>query len=87
MGIFSLYTGLIYNDIFSQSLHVWHSAWELKDEGENRKVGVSSGHVYPFGLDPGWHGADNYLIFTNSLKMKLAVVLGISHVGIFSHFC
>lgn len=84
MGLFSIYTGLMYNDIFSKALHIWHSGWTFA-ETNGTTVGVSSGHTYPFGLDPAWHGADNGLVFTNSYKMKMSVVLGVIHVRLFHH--
>lgn len=74
--MFSIYTGLIYNDVFSKSLHLFHSGWDFSEDG----TGVSNGHVYPFGLDPAWHVADNQLIFVNSYKMKMSIVLGVIHV-------
>ncbi|KAG9225878.1 hypothetical protein CCMSSC00406_0008406 [Pleurotus cornucopiae] len=76
MGMFSIYTGLIYNDVFSKSLHLFHSGWDFSEDG----TGVSNGHVYPFGLDPAWHVADNQLIFVNSYKMKMSIVLGVIHM-------
>lgn len=79
MGLFSMYTGLMYNDIFSKSLHIWHSGWNLTQSGMVM-VGEPNGHVYPFGLDPAWHGADNGLVFTNSYKMKMSIVLGVIHM-------
>ncbi|KAG2140977.1 V-type ATPase, V0 complex, 116kDa subunit family [Suillus bovinus] len=81
MGMFSVYTGLMYNDIFSKSLHIWHSGWDFPEPGSNGvSYAVSNGHMYPFGVDPAWHGADNGLVFTNSYKMKMSIVLGVIHM-------
>ncbi|KAI5793190.1 V-type ATPase, V0 complex, 116kDa subunit family [Geopyxis carbonaria] len=83
MGIFSIYTGLIYNDIFSKPLTLFASGWKYP---ENFKAGdlidavKVEGRVYPFGLDWAWHSADNALLFTNSYKMKLSIILGWVHM-------
>lgn len=79
MGLFSLYTGLVYNDIFSRTLHLWRSGWDWVDMN-GMEVGVPTGRVYPFGLDPAWRAADNGLVFSNSYKMKMSVVLGVIHM-------
>ncbi|KAF8487634.1 ATPase V0/A0 complex subunit [Gautieria morchelliformis] len=76
MGVFSMFTGLMYNDIFSKSLHIWRSGWDFSDP----QHGTPNGHVYPFGLDPAWHGADNALVFTNSYKMKMSIIIGVIHM-------
>ena len=80
MGAFSMYTGLMYNDVFSKSLHLWPSAWTFPATN-GTAVGVLNENRYPFGLDPGWHGSDNALVFSNSYKMKMSIVLGVIHVS------
>ncbi|KAF5127221.1 V-type proton ATPase subunit a [Metarhizium anisopliae] len=86
MAAFSLFTGLIYNDTFSKSLTLFDSAWMFKKpEGWRDKMVVSAtlnsdGYRYPFGLDWAWHGAENELVFNNSYKMKMSIVLGWAHM-------
>ncbi|KAJ3041171.1 H(+)-transporting V0 sector ATPase subunit a [Rhizophlyctis rosea] len=81
MGAFSIYTGLIYNDVFSRVMDLFGSRWHFVQPDPNvvRWHGVQEG-VYPFGIDPGWHGAENNLLFMNSYKMKMAIVIGIMHM-------
>jgi V-type H+-transporting ATPase subunit a len=81
MGLFSMFTGLIYNDIFSKSMALFGSSrwiWSSKSTGSALTVHQSG--VYPIGIDPGWHGAENALLFGNSYKMKLSIVLGVIHM-------
>ncbi|KHO11100.1 URE2 protein [Metarhizium robertsii ARSEF 23] len=86
LAAFSLFTGLIYNDTFSKSLTLFDSAWMFKKpEGWRDKMVVSAtlnsdGYRHPFGLDWAWHGAENELVFNNSYKMKMSIVLGWAHM-------
>uniref|UniRef100_A0A671WEW4 V-type proton ATPase subunit a n=1 Tax=Sparus aurata TaxID=8175 RepID=A0A671WEW4_SPAAU len=92
MGLFSIYTGLIYNDCFSKSLNIFGSGWSVKAMGkeqwENNRfltldpnvTGVFKG-PYPLGIDPIWNLASNRLTFLNSYKMKMSVILGIIHMS------
>ena len=87
MGFFAIYAGFIYNDMFSLGLNLFRSRWEFEGQEyyavENGAVAEptsdygSADSVYPFGLDPIWHVAQNELLFFNSFKMKLSVILGI----------
>jgi len=76
----------IYNDMFSLGLNLFRSRWnfDIQNEGEVEegteayltKYGDPN-KVYPIGLDPVWHVSQNELLFFNSFKMKLSVILGI----------
>jgi len=83
MGIFSMYTGLIYNDIFSRSLSLFPSQWywpKTIEEGHTYEADLDKVYRYPFGLDWIWHGTENELLFANSFKMKLSILLGWCHM-------
>ena len=83
MGVFSIYTGLIYNDAFSKSLTLFPSQWKWPQEfqeGQTVEAELKENYRYPFGLDWGWHGTDNELLFSNSYKMKLSILIGWAHM-------
>ncbi|WAQ95685.1 VPP1-like protein [Mya arenaria] len=89
MGLFSLYTGLIYNDIFSKSLNLFGSSWKFNYTQETLDGSFSlqmkpedifddaTTGAYPLGLDPVWQASINKITFTNSFKMKLSVIMGV----------
>ena len=54
MALFSIFTGFVYNDIFSLSLHLFKSGFDLPPVfSSNETVElIPNGHVYPFGFDP-----------------------------------
>ncbi|XP_054726243.1 V-type proton ATPase 116 kDa subunit a 1 isoform X2 [Anastrepha obliqua] len=91
MGVFSMYTGLIYNDVFSKSLNIFGSHWHVN---YNKTTVLNNKHLqlnpstidyegdpYPIGMDPVWQVATaNKIIFQNSYKMKISIILGVVHM-------
>jgi V-type H+-transporting ATPase subunit a len=75
MGMFSIYVGFIYNEVFSLPLPFWSQS-EWSDITTNAATARQSG-VYPFGIDPAWASTAVALSYTNSLKMKMAIVFGV----------
>ncbi|KAM4808858.1 V-type proton ATPase 116 kDa subunit a 2 [Rhinophrynus dorsalis] len=96
MGLFSVYTGLIYNDCFSKSMNLFGSSWNVSamfSSGEWRQEDLKNSHltlnpnvtgvvmgVYPIGIDPIWSLATNRLTFLNSFKMKMSIIVGVLHM-------
>ncbi|GAU98595.1 hypothetical protein RvY_09721-2 [Ramazzottius varieornatus] len=93
MGLFSIYTGIIYNDVFSKSINIFGSRWTANrsvydfqhhhpKEGDAFQMDPildyrNTSGPYPFGIDPAWMLADNKISFINSFKMKMSVILGV----------
>jgi len=108
MGLFSVYTGFIYNECFSRATTIFPSGWSVAAMAtqsgwsdaflaehplltlDPAVSGVFLG-PYPFGIDPVWSLAVNHLSFLNSFKMKMSIILGVTHMtfgvvlGVFNH--
>ena len=85
MGIFAMYCGFIYNDMFALGLNIFTVGWKEPVAGtkEFRRGGYLTSETYEpyiFGLDPTWKRAENDLNFQNSFKMKLSVIFGITQM-------
>uniref|UniRef100_A0AAR2JQK7 V-type proton ATPase subunit a n=1 Tax=Pygocentrus nattereri TaxID=42514 RepID=A0AAR2JQK7_PYGNA len=96
MGLFSIYTGAIYNECFSRGLTVFPSSWHVRPNAvfynwtytfrENTYLSLDPNVTgvftgpYPFGIDPIWGMANNHLTFLNSYKMKMSVIVGVIHM-------
>lgn len=75
MGLFSVYCGVIYNDFTSIPMEAFgHSCYNLS---KSQPIKVNDSCVYIVGVDPAWYMAHNELEYINSLKMKMAVILGV----------
>ncbi|KAJ8937443.1 hypothetical protein NQ314_011832, partial [Rhamnusium bicolor] len=90
MGLFSFYTGFIYNDMFSKSLNIFRTRWYVNNsrfdpdstatEFELLPKANYHGTPYFMGVDPVWQLAKNKIIFLNSFKMKLSIIFGVVHM-------
>mmetsp|Transcript_9434 Transcript_9434/g.28487 ORF Transcript_9434/g.28487 Transcript_9434/m.28487 type:complete len:845 (-) Transcript_9434:1242-3776(-) len=89
MGLFSIYTGFIYNEFFAVPLNLFGSRWKFTDASEMAcgvdNCEIPSGvhppkHPYPLGFDPIWKPSGSALLFFNSYKMKLSIILGVAQM-------
>ena len=97
MGCFSIYTGLIYNDIFAKSFNIFGSHFSVSmnftaTEDNPLKLSDSfmidpkyksnyTGKPYPFGVDPVWLLASNSIQYLNGYKMKISLIFGVIHMS------
>ncbi|VDL68906.1 unnamed protein product [Nippostrongylus brasiliensis] len=74
MGVFSIYTGFLYNDVYSKSMNIFGSGWtncydlrdieRLKYSEEKQLMLIpenaydTAGGPYPIGVDPIWNLAE-----------------------------
>jgi len=87
MGFFAFYCGLCYNDFMAIPLWLFESCYILTPKDSKNAVleplavtyDIEYRHdcTYPIGVDPAWYLGINELTFLNSLKMKIAVILGV----------
>ena len=90
-SIFAIFCGLMYNEFFSIPLNLFGTCYTKGKNGHliltkyKNEDNELKKCVYPVGLDPSWIGTFNELTFTNSLKMKLSIIIGVLHMllGIF----
>ncbi|XP_034667939.1 V-type proton ATPase 116 kDa subunit a [Drosophila subobscura] len=90
MGLFSIYTGFIYNDVFSKSMNIFGSGWNMNyteavmTDPTLKYITLRPNDTffktYPLGMDPIWQLADNKIIFLNTFKMKLSIIFGVLHM-------
>ncbi|GKV21092.1 hypothetical protein SLEP1_g31109 [Rubroshorea leprosula] len=86
MALFSIFTGLIYNEFFSVPLELFGpTAYACRDLScrDASTIGlIKVRDTYPFGVDPAWHGTRSELPFLNSLKMKMSILLGVAQMNL-----
>ncbi|KAH8369503.1 hypothetical protein KR200_001115 [Drosophila serrata] len=93
MGVFSIYMGFIYNVVLSKSMNLFGSSWSCRYNAstvsdnlveltfDSSSKNFYSGNPYPIGMDPVWVVCGQVSITTtNSLKMKMAIILGVSQM-------
>uniref|UniRef100_T1HAZ2 V-type proton ATPase subunit a n=1 Tax=Rhodnius prolixus TaxID=13249 RepID=T1HAZ2_RHOPR len=78
MGLFSMYTGFIYNDIFSRSLNIFGSSWKINYNtstvftNEMLQLDPATDDYnkkpYPFGIDPVWQTLSQSCLYSSGIS-------------------
>lgn len=72
MGFFSMYTGFVYNDIFSKSMNIFGSTWSVNYTAStvmhNPELTLNpttdfTQYPYFIGIDPAWQVRFNFVTF------------------------
>lgn len=96
MGFFATYCGFIYNEFFALPLNIFRSCYDIDRremwiptetedgtvEGDYTYLRRSFQCTYPAGFDPIWGLANNGLMLSNNIKMKISVIIGVLHMSI-----
>ncbi|ESO03533.1 hypothetical protein HELRODRAFT_187042 [Helobdella robusta] len=92
MGIFSVYSGIMYNDVFAKPINIFGSAWYASPSKYQQHLHTNKdimlnplhdnvsdyrGFPFPFGMDPIWMMSQNKITWLNSFKMKVSIIFGV----------
>ncbi|XP_012548934.2 V-type proton ATPase 116 kDa subunit a 1 isoform X1 [Bombyx mori] len=88
MGMFSFFSGVVYNDCFGRSIVPMPSYWVNTFSSEalakqsvlNLDPKGKTRNLYLLGVDPVWGVAKNNIIYENSIKMKFSIIVGVLHM-------
>jgi len=93
MSLFAIYCGFLYNEFLSVPMKICPTTYKCNEAGEcEREVwtlgepGQTAANLgypkrtYEFGIDWMWKGAKNELNYYNSLKMKMSIIVGVTHM-------
>jgi V-type H+-transporting ATPase subunit a len=85
MSFASMYVGFIYNEFFSIPMNLQYSTWS--ETNTSIYAVKNTNATFPFGVDPAWKVSENELLFYNSLKMKMSIIIAYFHMmlGICMH--
>jgi len=84
MSLFAIYTGVLYNEVFALPMDLG-SNWKLElgpHFSNNTFTRRDDSKSYAFGVDPVWKGATNELLYYNSLKMKMSIIIGVLQMSV-----
>lgn len=79
MSLFAIYCGFIYNEVFSIPMDLAGTNWARDNNSVFYRI-KNFNRAYEFGVDPVWKGAQNELIYYNSMKMKMSIIMGVTHM-------
>jgi len=81
MSVTAIYMGFIYNEVASAPLDLFGTRY-----GSSTHLDFHTNPTnftttpYTLGVDPIWRWSNNNVGFTNSMKMKMAIILGVLHM-------
>ena len=83
MGIFSTYSGLIYNEFMSMKVPLFSSCYKFEKPKDGSPFPLTEKFcAYPFGFDWIWAQAKNEIVYFNSYRTKLSIIVGVLHMSL-----
>ena len=90
LALAAIYCGFMYNECFVVPMDIFGTAWEYLTNESGEPISLKAVYKpederffprYPFGIDPLWVGSENQLSYTDSVKMKMSVIFGVTQMA------